>query len=115
MDLKEFGSKFVLWMVDSFKRFIQGKHIPNKRANTIITALNDAGCMNVGCSSHGFFADNSGKFANVKLYELTSKIGLMVKFCLASNSKSKRNHASADFTIKRFIEEKKTALFDSLV
>ena len=41
LDLKEFGSKYVLWMVDIFTQFIQGKLITNKRADTIIKAVND--------------------------------------------------------------------------
>merc|ERR1712080_343181 len=31
LDLKEFGSKYVLWMIDSFTRFMQGKVITNKK------------------------------------------------------------------------------------
>ena len=48
MDLKEFGSKYVLWMVDSFMRFIQEKLIPNKKVDTVIEALNTSWCLNVG-------------------------------------------------------------------
>ena len=36
LDLQEFGSKDILWMVDSFTRFIQRKLITNKRVDTII-------------------------------------------------------------------------------
>ena len=39
--------------------------------------------MSVGFPTTGFFADNSGEFANIKLEKLTSKLGLMVKFGLA--------------------------------
>ena len=80
LDLKEFGSKYVIWMIDSFSRFMQGKMISNKKVDTIITALTDLWCMNVGFPSQGFFADNGGKFVNIKLDELTSKLGLSVKF-----------------------------------
>ena len=41
LDLKDFGNRYVLWMVDSFTRFIQGKLISNKKADTIISALTD--------------------------------------------------------------------------
>ena len=34
--------------------------------------------MNLGFPTNGFFADNGGEFANVKLDELTSKLGLIV-------------------------------------
>ena len=67
---REFGSKYVLWMIDSFTRFIQGKVITNKKVDTIIIALTESWCMNVGFPSRGFFADNGGVFSNVKLDEL---------------------------------------------
>ena len=66
-----------------------------------------------------FFADNSKEFSNIKLDKLTSKLGLTVKFGLAyspwSNGLNERNHASADLTIKKLMEEKKIPLNDSLV
>ena len=75
--------------------------------------------MNVGFLSHGYFADNGGKFANIKLDELTSKLGLTVRFgppySPCSNGLNERNHASTDLTIKKMIEEKKVPLSDSLV
>ena len=47
LDLKEFGSKYILWMVDSFTRFIQGKLISKKKAETIIDTVNITWCLNV--------------------------------------------------------------------
>merc|ERR1712240_468215 len=67
LDLKEFGTNYILWMINSFTRFIQGKLIPNKKADTIIQALTDSRCMNVGFPSQGFFADNGGEFTTIKL------------------------------------------------
>ena len=67
-----FGSKYVLWMVDSFTCIIQGKLIPKKKADMIISALMDPRCMSIGLPMSGFFADNGGEFANIKLDELTS-------------------------------------------
>ena len=67
LDLKEFGSKYVLWMIDSFTRFIQGKLIMNKKADMIIDEVNTTWNLNVGFPSIGFFADNGGEFANTKL------------------------------------------------
>ena len=34
LDLKNFGSKYMKWIVDSFCRFVQGKVIMNKKADT---------------------------------------------------------------------------------
>ena len=93
--------------------------IPNKKADTVIEALNTSWCLNIGYPSVGFFADNGGEFANAKLDEYTSKLGLTVKFGPAyspwSNGINERNHASADITIKKLMEEKKTPLSDALV
>ena len=73
----------------------------------------------MGFPSHGFFADNRGEFSNIKLDELTSKLGLTVKFRPASspwsNGLNERNHSLADLTIKKLLEEKKTSLNDSLI
>ena len=75
--------------------------------------------MSIGFLSCCFFADNGGLFANIKLDDLKSKLGLTVRFWLTysleSNGLNKRNHASADITIKKLLEEKKTLLNDSLV
>ena len=79
----------------------------------------DSWCMSLGFPSYGFFAENGGKFSIIKWDDLTSKLGLTVKFGPTyspwSNGLSERNYALADLTIKKLMEEKKTALNDSLV
>ena len=71
------------------------------------------------CFSHQrFFADNCGEFANLKLDELMSKLGLTVKFgpafSLCSNGINERNHTAANITIRKLMEDKKVPLSDSL-
>merc|ERR1712240_456271 len=39
LDLKQFGSKYVLWCIDAFTRFVQGKLLNNKRAETIVNEI----------------------------------------------------------------------------
>ena len=106
-------------MINSFIQFMQGKVITNKKADTIITALTDSWWLSVGFPSQGFFADNNDKFANIKLDELTSKLGLLVRFSPSYspqiNGLNEQNHASADVTIKKLMEQNKVALSDSLV
>ena len=51
LNLKEFGSKYVLWMVDSFTRFMEGRLISNMKADTMINTVNDSWCLNVGFPS----------------------------------------------------------------
>ena len=41
MDLKSFGSKHVLWIIDSFSRIVQGKVLHSKKVDTIINAVTD--------------------------------------------------------------------------
>ena len=95
---------------------MQGKLLNNKKADTILQAITDSWCMSLGFPSHGFFAYNAGEFQNIKLDELASKLGLIVKFGPAyspwSNGLNKRNHMSADLTIKKLME---MPLSDSLV
>ena len=109
----------MLWIIDSFSRFMVGKLLNNKKGDTIIQAIMDNWCMNLGFPASGFFTDNGREFANVKLDELACKLGIMVRFGPAyspwSNGINERNHASADLTIKKMMEEKRTALADLLV
>ena len=63
LDLKEFGSRHFLWIVDSFTRFIQHRLISNKKADTVISALTDTLCKSFGFPTNGVFADNGGEFA----------------------------------------------------
>ena len=42
LDLKDFGNMYVLWMIDSFSRFMVGKLKSNKRADTIMHAIMDS-------------------------------------------------------------------------
>ena len=38
LDLKGFGNKYVLWMIDRFSRFMVGKLLTNKNSEMIINA-----------------------------------------------------------------------------
>ena len=55
-----------------------GKFIPNKKADTILEAMNSIENYTVGFPSIGYFADNGGEFANMKTDELVSKLGLNI-------------------------------------
>ena len=119
IDLKSFRSKYVLWIINNFSRFVQGKVILNKRVDTIVNAVMDTWIMCFGITSVGFYTDNSKEFDNLKMDELTARLGVTIRFCPAesmwSNGINKQNHASCDITIKKLMEEKKVVLTDSLV
>ena len=119
LDLKQFGEKYVLWCVDSFTRFVQGKLISNKQAETIIDAINECWNLPFGIPTIGYYADNGTEFRNVKMDELVSKLGISITYGPAhspwSNGINERNHASCDITIKKLMEDRKIGLTDILV
>ena len=57
-----------------------GKLLNNEKADTIKQAIMDFWQMTLGFPTSRFFADNRGEFSNIKLDELTSKLGITVKF-----------------------------------
>ena len=78
LDLKQFGSNYVLWMVCTFMSFIQGKVLKFKDAMTIVDAMNEGWNWRLGFPSKGFLADNGGEFQNDALEEYSSKAGLVL-------------------------------------
>ena len=112
MDLKLFGDRYVLWLVDSFTRFIQGYVIKNKQAETVVEAVQSVWCLRFGYPSRGFWADNGNEFQNKDMSEYMSKLGLKIEFGPTyspwSNGINERNHYSADIIVKKAQETDKT-------
>ena len=104
LDLKQFGSKYVLWCIDAFTRFVQGKLLNNKRAETIVNAVNESWNLAFGIPGIGYYADNGTEFKNIKIDELVSKLGISISYGPAyspwSNGINERNNASCDLTIR---------------
>jgi len=119
LDLRQFGNKYVLWCIDAFTRFVQGKLLPNKKAETVVNAINECRNLAFGIPGTGYYADNGTEFKNVKMDELVSKLGISISYGPAyspwSNAINERNHASCDLTIKKLMEDKKIGLTDVLV
>ena len=67
-------------MVDSFSRFMQGKVIQNKRAETIVKVVTDTWILCFGIPSVGFYIDNRGEFVNVKMNKLIARLGITTKY-----------------------------------
>merc|ERR1712243_67090 len=105
LDLKQFGDKYVLWCIDSFTRFIQGKLLKNKKAETVLNTISECWNLPFGIPAVGYYADNGTEFKNVKMDELISKLGISINYGPAyspwSNGINERNHASCDITIKK--------------
>ncbi len=119
LDLKQFGEKYVLWCIDACTRFVQGKLLRNKKAETIVEAINECWNLPFGIPGIGYYADNGTEFKNLKMDELVSKLGISISYSPAyspwSNGINERNHASCDMTIKKLMEDKKIGLSDVLV
>ena len=119
LDLKQFGDKYVLWAVDSFTRFIQGKALKNKQADTVLKAVQSTWCLRFGYPSRGFWADNGTEFQNKDFLELMSKLNLKIEFGPAyspwSNGINERNHYSADIVVKKVQEMDKSLCLQNAV
>merc|ERR1712121_623897 len=119
LDLKQFGSKYVLWCIDAFTRFVQGKLLNNKKSETIVNAVNESWNLAFGIPGIGYYADNGTEFKNIKMDELVSKLGISISYGPAyspwSNGINERNHSLCDVTIKRLMEDKNVGISDVLV
>merc|ERR1712121_235876 len=62
LDLKQFGSKYVLWCIDAFTRFVQGKLLNNKKVETIVNSVNESWNLAFGIPGIGYYADNGMEF-----------------------------------------------------
>ena len=80
LDLKTFGLKHVLWIIDSFSRFVQGKVIKNKRAKMIVKAVMDSWILCFGILRVGFYAENGGEFVNIKMDKLIARLGITIRY-----------------------------------
>ena len=79
-DLKAFGLNYVLWMIYSFSRFVQGKVIQSKRLETTVKAVMDMCilCFVIPCL--GFYLENGGEFVNMNMEELISRLGIIISY-----------------------------------
>merc|ERR1712030_140420 len=60
IDLKSVGDKYILWMICTFTKFIKGVVVNNKNPDTIIKALHNSWCMDIGFPTIGLWCDNGG-------------------------------------------------------
>ena len=73
-----------------------------------------------GFPTRGYWADNGGEFVNKEMEEFMAQLGRNIKFGPAwspwSNGINERNHASADITIQKLLDEvPKKALTQEMV
>merc|ERR1711867_74613 len=108
-----------LWCICAFMKFIQGRLLKNKQADTVINAIEECWNLPFGIPTLGYYADNGREFKNVKMDELVSKLGVNIRYGPAyspwSNGTNERNHASCDITVKKILEDNKNKLTDIVI
>ena len=75
LDLKEVGTKHVLWMVCAFSRLIKGIVLSSKAADEVVQGIHHGWCLQFGFPSQGFWADNGREFQNEKMESFSSQMG----------------------------------------
>merc|ERR1712105_220626 len=119
INLKSVGHKYILWMICSFTKFMKGVVIKDKNPDTIIKALHNSWCMDIGYPTIGWWCDNGGEFRNAKMEEFVNKLGLTINFTPSyspwSNGINERNHYSCDVIIKKVMEEDKKVTLNEAV
>lgn len=108
-DLKDMSSKFILWIVDSFTKFMLGIVIKDKRSETIVKAIIIEWCHKFGFPSEAIYQDNGSEFQNKDMESLASRLNLQLKYgpCYSpwSNGTNERNHYSADQTVQKLLDD----------
>merc|ERR1712030_13939 len=119
LDLKSMAGKHILWMVCTFTKFIKGAVLKDKTPESVINALHQGWCMEVGFPTVGWWSDNGGEFRNSKMEEYVAKMGLTINFTPSyspwSNGINKRNHYSCDVIVKKIQEENKKVTLQEVV
>ena len=59
----------MLWCIDSFTWFMQGRLIENKKMETIVKAVNKSWKIPFGIPSVGYFTKNEKELKEIKMYE----------------------------------------------
>ena len=111
-DLKEWRGRHIMWMIDSFSRFVKGIVITNKKKETILKVLYYQWCCQLGYPSQGFWADNRTEFQFETMIEFVEKCRLTLKFgpnySPWSNGLNERNHGLCDVIVKKALENDKS-------
>ena len=97
-------------MTDEFSRFIKGKVIPNKEAETTVNAMMQKWVVGLcGFPRDGIHADQGSEFDNQDFKALCNRQGIkltispaLAKWC---NGGNECRHASVDITIKKLLED----------
>ena len=104
MDLKQYQGKQILHLVDLCTRLSAAIFIPNKKRETIVTAI-----MQIWTSVYGtpkkFMADNGGEFANSEFLTFCEKFGITINTTPAESPWSNGIVERANQTLARSMDK----------
>ena len=85
MDLKQFGDKYMLHMVDHLSRYSAACIIDNKRKETIVNGIMEHWVRIFG-SPNKFLSDNGGEFINKEFMDLAEKYNITIMTTAAESA-----------------------------
>ena len=120
VDLKEKGSRYILYMCDEFSGYMVAEVISNKNPETVLTAFNKKWVLEgPGIPSRGIFADNGGEFKNPAMKEAAAKFNISLSLTAGrspwSNGKNEREHYTCDLTVEKMMEDDSTLKLEEAV
>ena len=116
--LKKSGKKEVaiLYLHDEFSKLIRGQVVNDKKADTIIKAIENKWIIvwgiGPGHPTRGFFSDNGGEFLNQDLIDFAASLDISIKMTAANspwmNGGCERSHATVDRIVEKILEDDST-------
>ena len=109
MDLKQWRSGYILYLIDLFSRLTVGRLIKNKRPPTILSNVMEM-WVGSGFGAPGkFLADNGGEFNNEEYRDMCQNLNVEIMHTAAEspwqNGICERNHAVVDLCLEKILEE----------
>lgn len=108
VDLKVWGDRYILYMIDVFTRFTVGEVIKNKQPETIVNVIMRHWIKYFGLME-GIISDNGGEFTSHLMNDVTSKLGVHLYTTGAEaawqNGTQENNHAICDGMVHGTLHE----------
>ena len=108
VDLKIWGDKYILYMIDVFTRFTVGEVIKNKQPETIVNKIMRHWVKYFGIMG-GLISDNGGEFTSHLMNDVTSQLGVSHFTTGAEapwqNGCNERNHAVCDSMLHGVLDD----------
>ncbi|KAI8519243.1 hypothetical protein Bbelb_025000 [Branchiostoma belcheri] len=119
MDLKNWGSQYLLYFVDEFSRLTVAKRISRKHPKEVVDAFME---LWLACGygiPEQIMVDNGGAFTAEEIMEFTSRMNIKVNSTAGhspfSNGVCERNHAVMDVMLEKLVYENTKTPIDQLI